>query len=306
MFIETRHLRSLQVIARSRSLVQAAEQLHVTQSALSHQIKSLERYFGTPLFLRGCKPLRLTHAGQRLVELANTVLPQISGVEHELQRMAGGELGRLHMTIECHACFEWLIGTLDRYRHDWPDIEVDLRLAMSFDAMPALLHGDIDLVISSDPIEAPGIVFEPLFPYEGRLVVAEEHPLATLPFVTPQDLRHETLITYPVPRDKLDVFKYFLAPAGIEPQAVRHAELTAMILQLVASRRGVAVLPDWVLHESSQPATLRSLPLGERGLHGMLYAAVRKHDRHLAFVQSFIDLAANAVRHMANEKPLQA
>lgn len=295
MFIEIRHLRSLQAIAQSRSLAHAAEQLHLTQSALSHQIKSLERHFGTALFLRGRKPLRLTMAGQKLVDLAGQVLPQITLVEYELKRMAGGELGRLHITIECHACFEWLIGTLDSYRKHWPDIEVDLRMGMSFDAMPSLLHGEIDLVISSDPVETNGIVFEPLFPYEGRLVVAPDHTLATKALVQPADLIDETLITYPVPRDKLDIFKYFLTPAHIEPQAVRHAELTAMMLQLVASKRGVAVLPDWVLHESTQSGRLCSLPLGPGGLHGMLYAAVRKPDRQLPFVHDFINLAAHAV-----------
>ena len=296
MFIETRHLRSLQTIAQSRSLAHAAEQLYVTQSALSHQIKSLERHFNTSLFLRGCKPLRLTMAGQRLVDLAAHVLPEIIQTEYELSRIAGGELGRLHITIECHACFEWLIGTLDTYRKQWPDIEVDLRMGMSFDAIPSLSQGEIDLVISSDPIEAKGIVFEPLFPYEGRTAVSPDHILATKPYIQPADLVGETLITYPVPRDKLDIFKHFLTPAGVEPYAVRSAELTAMMLQLVASKRGVAVLPDWVLHESMQSGRIHSCPLGEHGLHGMLYAAVRNTDQKLPFVQSFIALASQAIQ----------
>ncbi|MDQ7003121.1 MAG: LysR family transcriptional regulator [Ghiorsea sp.] len=298
MFIETRHLRSLQAIAQSRSLAHAAAQLYVTQSALSHQIKSLETHFNTKLFLRGCKPLRLTLAGQRLVDLAQQVLPEITQAEYELSRMAGGELGRLHITIECHACFEWLIGTLDTYRQQWPDIEVDLRMGMSFDAIPSLSQGEIDLVISSDPIKTKAIVFEPLFPYEGRLAIAPDHALAMKTYIQPTDLINETLITYPVPHDKLDIFKGFLTPAGIEPHAVRHAELTAMMLQLVASKRGVAALPDWVLHDSIQSGRITSAPLGQHGLHGMLYAAIRKADQHLDFVQSFMTLAAQAVHTM--------
>ena len=107
MFIEVRHLRSLQAIAENRSLAHAAKHLHLTQSALSHQIRALENYFDTPLFFRGGKPLRMTLAGQRMVDLAERLLPQIVHAEYELKRMAGGELGRLHITIECHACFEW-------------------------------------------------------------------------------------------------------------------------------------------------------------------------------------------------------
>ncbi len=292
MFIEIRHLRSLQAIAHTPSLALAARRLHLTQSALSHQIRALEHHFGISLFHRGCKPLRLTHAGERLVALAEQVLPQIAHAEYELRRLVDGELGRLHITIECHACFEWLIGTLEQYRERWPEVEVDLRLSMSFDAMPPLLRGEIDLVISSDPVDAEGVIFEPLFPYEGRLVVASDHPLADRSYALPQDLQDQTLIVYPVPRGKLDVFQHFLTPANVEPKAVRQVELTAMILQLVASRRGVAVLPDWVLHEATRPGRLCSLPLGPRGLHGMLYAAVRIADRELPFVREFIALAA--------------
>ncbi len=295
MFIEIRYLRSLQAISNSRSLADAAQQLHITQSALSHQIKAFENYFETPLFFRGRKPLKLTPAGERMVSLAENILPQIVQAEYELKRISGGELGRLHITIECHACFEWLMGTLGSYRKNWPDIEVDLRMGMSFDAISALAQGDIDLVISSDPITTDGICFEPLFPYEGRLVVDPEHNLAGKPFVQPSDLADQTLITYPVPRSKLDIFQYFLTPEGVEPKAVRHAELTAMILQLVASKRGVAVLPDWVLYESTISGQLCSLPLGEQGLHGMLYAAVRKSDTQLSFIQDFINLASLAV-----------
>jgi len=295
MFIETRHLRSLKAIAGSRSLAHASAQLHLTQSALSHQIKALEQYFNTSLFLRSCKPLQLTVAGQRLVQLAEEVLPKITQAEYELMRMANGEMGRLYITIECHACFEWLIGALDRYRKQWPDIEVDLRMGMSFDAIPALIQGEIDLVISSDPVQSKGILFEPLFPYEGRLAVAPDHRLAGYDFVTPADLRNETLITYPVPRNKLDVFKYFLAPANIEPRNIRHVELTAMMLQLAASKRGVAVLPDWVLRDSTRSGRVRSLALGPDGLHGMLYAAVRQGDSAMPFIRDFIDLARHAV-----------
>jgi len=295
MFLETRHLRSMKTIADSHSLVHAAKQLHLTQSALSHQIKALENYFNTSLFLRGCKPLQLTVTGQQLVKLANEVLPRIAQTEYELKRLANGEMGRLYITIECHACFEWLIGALDQYRKHWAEIEVDLRMGMSFDAIPALVRGEIDLVISSDPVQSSGILFEPLFPYEGRLAIAPDHPLAERDFITPKDLIHETLITYPVPRDKLDVFRCFLSPENIEPRQVRHVELTAMMLQLVASKRGVAVLPDWVLSESIHSGRLRSIPLGTKGLHGVLYAAIRQQDTAMPFVRDFIDLASHAV-----------
>jgi len=291
MYLELRHLRSLLAIQQTGNLARAAERLHLTQSALSHQIKTLENYFDVALYLRNNKPLRLTPAGTKLIELAVQTLPRIEKAEDDLRRMALGELGRLHIAIECHACFDWLGPVLSQYREQWPQIEVDIRVGVSFDAIPALHAGEVDLVISSDPSEIPDLCFEPLFKYEALLVAPVGHRLAGKRRIEPHDLAGETLITYPVPRQRLDVFRDFLQPAGMEPADVRQSELTAVILLLVASGRGVSVLPDWVLSEAAQAASLTTRPLGRRGLRGTLFAALRRGERDAAFLQDFIVLA---------------
>ncbi len=292
--LELRHLRSFLAIEETGSLARAAERLHLTQSALSHQIKALEHYYGTPLFLRSSKPLRLTAAGRKLLELAQRVLPLVARTDAELKRVAGGRAGRLHIAIECHACFEWLLPLLDRYREDWPEVEVDIRLGVSFDPIPALQAGEVDLVISSDPVAADDLAFEPLFDYQALLVLARDHALTAKDRVEAEDLAGETLITYPVQRRRLDVFTRFLQPAAVEPAAHRHAELTAIILQLVAARRGVAVLPDWVVREPVRQRRLSVRALGAEGLFGTLYAAVRCIDREAGYLAAFIALARRA------------
>ncbi len=294
MILELRHLRSLLSIHETGSLVKAAERLHVTQSALSHQIKALEHHYDTPLYLRNNKPLRLTVAGRRLLELAQQVLPLMESADQDLRRSARGELGRLHIAIECHACFEWLAPVLSRFRQHWPEIEIDIRFGVSFTAMAALQTGEVDLVISSDPLAREDLLFAELFRYESRLVMAPGHPLTRKRFVQAGDLAQETLITYPVSRQRLDVFSRFLQPAGVEPAAVRQAELTAVILLLVASGRGVSVLPDWVLRESASSAQCDTRPLGRRGMTGTLYAAVRQMEAAAPYVQEFIRLARAA------------
>ncbi len=294
MLLELRHLRSLVAIDETGSLARAAERLHLTQSALSHQIKALEHYYETALFLRSTRPLKLTPAGHKLLDLARRVLPGVEQTETELKRVAQGEAGRLHISIECHACFEWLLPVLDRYRESWPEVEVDIRMGVSFDAIPALQNGIVDLVISSDPVSQSDLLFEPLFDYQALLVLARDHPLTGKNYVEATDFTDQTLITYPVERKRLDVFTRLLQPAGIEPAAVRQAELTAIILQLVASRRGVAVLPDWVVREPVQQHRLSVRSLGEKGMFGTLYAAVRSTDRSATYMLSFIELARTA------------
>lgn len=291
MQLELRHLRSLQALAGSETLAQAAARLHLTPSALSHQIKALEDWFETPLLLRGVRPLGLTPAGQRLLTLAGQVLPAVEEATDAVRKMARGDCGRLYITIECHACFEWLLPTLEHFRQDWPQVEVDIRLGVSFDPLPALLRGEVDLVITSDPVDTPPITFEPLFSYQALLVLAHDHPLATRRYITPRDLAGETLITYPVERRRLDVFTRFLQPASIEPRAVRQTELTTMMLQLITIGRGVAVLPDWVLQAHSERPRLATRPLGRDGLFGTLYAALRRNETGAAYINDFLKLA---------------
>lgn len=294
MILELRHLRSLQAIHQTGSLSRAASQLHLTQSALSHQIRTLEDYFDVGLYYRQHKPLRLTAAGKALLELAQQVLPQVEAVDYKLRRMAAGHSGRLHITIECHSCFEWLIPALDQYRRQWQEVEVDIRLGIHFDPMPALSSGDIDLVITSDRISHADIAFEALFEYEAMVVMANDHTLAAKTAIVAEDFRQQTLITYPVAQDRLDIFTHFLNPAGVMPTHIRQSELTAMIIQWVASRRGITVLPDWVLEEYLQRDYISARPLsmpGQNGMKGTMYAAFRQQDAGLGYLQGFVDLA---------------
>lgn len=298
MFLDTKHLRSLLAIYETGSMVRAAESLHLTQSALSHQIKAIEDHYDVPLFLRSTKPLTLTPAGHKVVALAQQVLPSISAAEDQLKRFSEGEAGRLHIAIECHACFEWLRPVLVDYRQQWPDVEVDIRMDVSFDPLPSLQRGEVDLVVTSDRSNSPNIVCETLCDYQALLIMAPEHPLASKVFIEPADLADQTLITYPVERQRLDIFRHFLQPAQVEPASVRQSELTAIILLLVASGKGVTALPDWVLDDAHNSNSLTAKPLGAEGMSGTLFAAVRTADSTARFITDFIAIA----RHYHNRR----
>ncbi|QFS81995.1 Hca operon transcriptional activator [Roseivivax sp. THAF40] len=291
MHIEFRHLRTIKAIHDAGGVARAAEQLNITQSALSHQIKGLEDQAGVELFVRRSKPMKLSPAGLRLLRLAEQVLPQVEALTAEFEGLRKGVTGRMHIAIECHACFEWLFPVLDAFRKTWPDVDVDIRPGLAFDALPALLKEEVDLVVSSDPEEIPGVTFTELFDYNPVFVAAAAHPLAQKSFITAEDFRGQTLISYPVERSRLDVFSQLLTPAKVEPAAIRQVELTAVILMLVASNRGVAVLPDWVVREVKYSSDYVTRPLTETGITRRLYAATRSADEGKTFVQDLIALA---------------
>ncbi len=289
--LEVRHLETISAIRDAGSLQEAAERLHVTQSALSHQLRDLEVRLKVPLLNRRTRPARLTTAGLRVLALADEVLPRLRATERELQHLAAGRTGRLHLAIECHSCFQWLMPALDEFRRDWPDVALDLSAAFSFAPLPALVRGDLDVVITSDPQALEAVHYVPLFRYELVLAVAASNPLSQYKYVEPDQLADQVLITYPVERQRLDVFTAFLDPADVEPAAIRKAELTPIIAQLVASQRGVAALPNWALSEYMNQGWLRICHLGEQGVWRTLYAAVRVEDAEAPYVQAFITKA---------------
>lgn len=301
--IEIRHLKTLVALRDTGSLVEASERLYLTQSALSHQLKELESRLDTELFVRKSRPLRFTPAGQRLLELAEDVLQRVSDAERDIKKLVHGEAGRLYMAIECHSCFNWLMPTVESYRNQWPGVELDFSSGFMFEPLPALARGEVDLVITSDPQDIRGLVYESLFSYEMQIALANRHSLCSKDWLQPEDLADQTLITYPVERSRLDVFQYFLTPAGIEPAAVRTSELTLMMVQLAASGRGVCALPNWVLAEYAAQALIQVRSAGEKGIWPSLYAALREEQQSAPFVQDFLALArAHCLKNLQGVK----
>ena len=278
MHIELRHLRTIKAIHEAGGLAKAADQLNITQSALSHQVKGIEDQTGVELFARRSKPLKLSAAGQRFLRAAERILPEIEALAEEFRALKSGRSGRLHIAIECHACFDWLFPVLEQFRRAWPEVDVDIRPGLAFGALSALMREEVDLVISSDPEKLDGVVFHPLFDYAPVFVASSANPLAAKAYVEAEDFRDQTLLTYPVERSRLDIFSEVLIPARVEPRAVRQVELTAVILMLVAANRGVAVLPDWVLREVKYQPDYVTRPVTEKGLVKRMYAAVRAED----------------------------
>ncbi|GLQ33886.1 LysR family transcriptional regulator [Amylibacter marinus] len=288
MYLEFRHLKTIKAIHEQGGLGRAADTLNITQSALSHQIKALEEQVGMELFLRRSKPLKLSKAGFKLLDLAEKVLPQVAATEEVFAGLIGGTAGRMHIAIECHACFEWLFPVLENFRKSWPKIDIDIKPGLSFDALPALQREEVDVVISSDPEDLAGIEFQELFDYTPTFVCATDHPLASKDYIEAEDFRDQTLITYPMDKARLDIFSEVLIPARIEPAQIRQAELTAVIILLIASGRGVSVLPDWVVEDQKYGHDFATKPVTKNGLTRRLYAAVRKSEADAPFMKDFV------------------
>ena len=297
--LEIRHLQLLTALREQGSLAAAAEDLYVTASAVSHQLKEIENYYGVGLVNCRSRPLSFTPAGKEILKLADNVLPQFTRTTANIKRLAHGQIGQLRLASECHSCFDWLMPILNRYRKEWQDVELDFSTGFEPHPHQMLVDEEIDVLITASELPMAGVNYLPLFQYESRLVLSPTHPLAQKPLpILPEDLLGETLIAYPVEKKRLDIIAQFFAPAGLEPAKIRTTELTAMLIQLVASERGVASLPNWVVSEYEKKGWVVSRPLGE-GVYCQLYAATRTHSQDTAFIQGFLDLLAEMMKRPA-------
>jgi LysR family transcriptional regulator for metE and metH len=287
--IERIHLSIVREVDRRGSLTAAAEVLCLTQSALSHTIKKLETALGTPVWTREGRALRLTQAGRTLLDLAERVLPQLEHAERLTREIARGERGTLRIGMECHPCYQWLLKVVAPYLAAWPEVDVDVKQKFQFGGMKALQAYEIDLLVTPDPVFKPGLHFVPVFDYE-QVLVGSSHRLARQERAAPADLADQVLITYPVDLERLDIYNQFLLPAGCAPRERKTIETTDIMLQMVASSRGVAALPRWLVDEYAGRMPVIALRLGE-GVFKQIFLGTRELDEGTGYLEAFVDIA---------------
>lgn len=285
--LELRHLRTLAALQETGSVSLAAERVHLTQSALSHQIKALQDYYQLPLIQRQGHAIQLTDAGKRLVLLAEKVITEVQAAERDLVRISRRTGGNLRIALECHTCFDWLMPIMDTFREHWPEVELDLVSGFHADPIKLLRQGEADIVIGSENKPQRGIVHHPLFRFEILAVLAPGHELGKKRFLNAIDFADITLITYPVPEERIDLISKVLMPKGISLQR-RTAELTVAILQLVASRRGIAALPNWGIKSYVDHDYVIARRIGANGLWSDLFVSTRKETASLPYLQDFL------------------
>ena len=284
--IDIQPLAILREIERTGSVTQAAEQLCLTQSAVSHAIRRFEARHGVKLWEREGHKVRLTPAGDFLLGLANRVLPQLENGAAVMDDFARGRRGAIRVGMECHPCQDWLMRVVDPFLAECPDVELDVTTAFQFGGLTALLGHEIDLLVTPDPLERPGVDYRPVFDYELVLAVAENHPLVRKRRAEPEDLAGETLITYPIPRERLDIYTRFLVPGHAAPRRHRTVETTDLMLRLVASGRAVSATPDWLLRGVKGVVGVR---IGE-GIPKSIHLGHRSGEA-VSYLSGFMELA---------------
>ncbi|GAD79260.1 LysR substrate-binding domain-containing protein [Vibrio ezurae] len=285
--LELKHLRTIQGLAKFGSIAACAENLHITQSAISHQLKELEVRIGAQLFYRKTKPIKFTSQGQVVIALADNVLPQIAAAEKQLTHSDLNS--RFTLAIDCHSCFQWLLPTIKQFQNTFSCLDVDLESGFHQHPLERLLAGEIDVMITSDVESRGDLYFIPLFGYELQLVMSNDHPLVSKKSIQASDLAAHALLTYPVDKRRMDVYNLFLKPSGCEPLKWKTVDNTSTLLQMVSGSFGVAALPEWAVRTFENQDLIATRPLGD-GIRRHLYACVRVADKENDYIQAFVDM----------------
>jgi LysR family transcriptional regulator for metE and metH len=299
---EVRDLRLVAAIADLGTLTRAGQQLHLSQSALSHQLADLEYRLGGALFERAGRRMIPTGLGDRLAARARATLRGLEDVETEIGSLAAGHTAVLRIATECYTCFHWLPPVLREFRVKHPNVDVRIVPSATDRPVRALIAGTIDLCIVNLPVRDRRVTTTPLFSDELVLVVSPDHPLADRESVDPSELRDERFLLYSAP-ERSHVFQRVLAPAGVSPSQVSSLQLTEALLELVTAGLGITVLARWAAQPALTAGTLVAIPIASPNVLRHWQVATRAGKVTHTYVHDFTGFLRNTFAHPPRARP---
>ncbi|SHH23156.1 LysR family transcriptional regulator [Flavobacterium johnsoniae] len=293
--MEIRHLKLIKAIVEEGSITKAIDKLHLTQSALSHQLKEAEYQLGTPIFLRTNKKLVLTKAGEKIYELANEILNKLTETESQIKQMVFGEYGEIRISTECFSSYHWLPSVLKQFHLLYPNVELKIVTEATHIPLQKLLENTIDIAIVSDTIKDHHIKYTELFQDEVVVVISENHPWADKKYVVAEDFVNEHLIIHSLPMETVTIYQYFLAPAKVAPKKITPLPLTEASLEMVKADMGIMSMAKWALQPHIKNNPIKAVKVGKNGLKRKHFIATRANETYPDYFQHFINFLQNEI-----------
>jgi len=287
--MEIRHLRLIKAIVEEGSITKAIDKLHLTQSALSHQLKEAEYQLGTKIFLRANKKLSLTKAGEKLYQTANEILEKLSYTEREIKQLIFGEVGEIRISTECYSSYHWLPSVLKQFHLLYPNIELKIVMEATHYPLQKLLANVLDIAIISDPIKDDNIKYVELFQDEMVMVVSENHFWADKKFVVAADFINEHLLIHSLPLETVTIHQFLLLPAKVTPKKITALPLTEASIEMVKADMGIMAMAKWALQPYLKNNSIKAIKIGRNGLKRKHYIAVMNNKTYPEYFNHFIE-----------------
>ena len=229
--------------AQREHITQTAEALNITQPALSNSIARLEAELGTKLFVREGRRVRLSESGAIVRRYAQQIMFHLRDMRAELEALEGGMAGALHIGSSFPAQEpNWLLASIRDFSLSYPDVRVSLRQLPPEDLLTALQERQIDLAVSSEPIQAADIHWQELFTEPMGVILSKHHPLARKKLVSMSDLMRERFYCNNASSDVARLTKLFCHLAGFEPNIHFEGDFPSFIGQAVSLGYGVSFI----------------------------------------------------------------
>lgn len=293
--MEIRHLKLIKAIVEEGSITKAIGTLHLTQSALSHQLKEAEYQLGTQLFIRQNKKLILTKAGEKLYATANLVLEKLYETENEIKQLIFGEFGNIRISTECYSSYHWLPSVLKHFHLLYPNVDLQIIMEATHYPVQKLLDNSIDIAITSDPISDNKLKYIELFQDEMLMVVSCNHPWANKKYVLAEDFKEEHLLIHSLPLETVTVYQFLLAPAGVQPKKITPLPLTEASIEMVKADMGIMAMAKWAAQPYLKDGTLKTIKIGKNGLKRKHFIAIMNTKSHPNYFNHFIEFLQNEI-----------
>lgn len=240
--LEIQALEQFVVVARTRNFTRAAEELNLSQSALSRAIQKLEEWVGQPLFERMPREVVLTDLGELLLQRAREILKLVEDTVSELSD--AGRRGRVRLGAIPTIAPYFLPAVLGSFASAHPDISVMLQEDTTDVLLKRCSHGEIDLAIVAQPIPAKDLEVMPLFAEELLLVVPVGHPLEAARRITAESVEKYPFVLLNEAHCLSENISAFCRQQSIRPVTVERTSQLATVQELVALDHGVSIIPE--------------------------------------------------------------
>jgi LysR family transcriptional regulator for metE and metH len=298
--MEIRHLKLIKAIVEEGSITKAIDKLHLTQSALSHQLKEAEYQLGTQIFLRQNKKLILTKAGERLYETAIEIIEKLSGAEKEIRQMIFGEFGTIRISTECYSSYHWLPSVLKQFHLLYPNVDLQIVIEATHYPLQKLKENIIDIAITSDPIKDNCIKYLELFQDEMLMVVSSNHSWAEKKYVVAEDFINEHLLIHSLPMETVTIHQFLLSPAKITPKKITPLPLTEASIEMVKAEMGIMAMAKWAVQPYLKDNSLKTIKIGKNGLKRKHFIAVINNKVYPNYFNHFIEFLQTEINQQWN------
>lgn len=287
--LEVRDLRLVQAIADAGSATRAASTLHVSQSAVSHGLKDLERRLGVDLFDRVNGRLRITPSGRRIVQLAGEIIRPLALAERELRDGAAATQRVLRVGTQCYTAFHWLPRVVRQLVRCHPEVRLELSGTPGTEPLEQLVSGKLDLALCVGPISSPRLQVERLFQDELVLITAVDHPLARKRWVTGDELLGETLIVMEVADTQRERVRRSLFGSRPGFARVIRVSIAETVVDLVQAGLGVGIVTGWSAAARVARGDVARVRLTARGLKRQWHGVYGKRSPVADAIRTVLD-----------------